>query len=304
MQRFKSWQLFAVCVLAWGTTWYAILYQVDVAAPEIGVACRFGLAGSMVLAWCGWRGLPLRFTPRECGWIALQGAFMYSLSYLCVYHAESRLPSGLVAVGYSASPLVNGLGALALFGLALTRRFVVGGVLGLCGVALIYAPQWNVSGGASVVAGAIFTVGAVLLSSAGNLTAMRNRALPFWPVLGLGMLTSALLSLLFAVVTGAPLAVPGLLAAPRWWAALAYLALAGSVLAFACHLTLIQRLGPARSSAVGVLVPLLALAISVAFEGLRPGWSTLTGAALAVAGNVLMLAPRLRRGRTQTAPVV
>jgi drug/metabolite transporter (DMT)-like permease len=44
---------------------------------------------------------------------------------------------------------------------------------------------------------------------------------------------------------------------------------------------------------VGVATPVLALAVSTAFEGYRPGWPALLGAALAVAGNVLALrAPR------------
>ena len=29
MHRFKTWQLFAVCVLVWGTTWHAITYQLS-----------------------------------------------------------------------------------------------------------------------------------------------------------------------------------------------------------------------------------------------------------------------------------
>ena len=55
----------------------------------------------------------LRFTPRQHAIFALQGSFMYGVSYVCVYHAEQHVVSGLVAVGYSASPLVAGLGAPA-----------------------------------------------------------------------------------------------------------------------------------------------------------------------------------------------
>ena len=76
------------------------------------MALRFALAGALVLA-C--RGVARRAAAlsalREHALLALQGVFMYSLSYLCVYHAERHVPSGLVAVGYSASPLVNGVGA-------------------------------------------------------------------------------------------------------------------------------------------------------------------------------------------------
>ena len=76
---------------------------------------------------------------------------------------------------------------------------------------------------------------------------------------------------------------------PSWWIALFYLALAGSVLTFACFLTLQERIGPGPTGAIGVMTPLLALAVSMAFEAFHPDALTLTGAALAVAGNVLML---------------
>ena len=109
--RLPTWQLFAIAVAIWSTTWHAILYQLQHTTPEFGVALRFGLAGALVLAFAALRGERLRRTPREHALLALQGVFMYCLSYLCVYHAETQVPSGLVAVGYSASPLVNGIGA-------------------------------------------------------------------------------------------------------------------------------------------------------------------------------------------------
>ena len=140
MSRIRSWQLFALSVLIWGTTWHAITYQLGHAAPEVGVALRFGLAGAVVLAMCALRGASLRFTVREHARLALQGGFMYGLSYLCVYHAERHVVSGLVAVGYSASPLVSGLGARLLFGTRVSQRFLFGGLLGLVGVALIFWP--------------------------------------------------------------------------------------------------------------------------------------------------------------------
>ena len=38
MQRLSNAQLFAVCVLTWGTTWYAISFQIGHTPPEVGVA--------------------------------------------------------------------------------------------------------------------------------------------------------------------------------------------------------------------------------------------------------------------------
>jgi drug/metabolite transporter (DMT)-like permease len=289
MHRLKNWQLFAICVLTWGTTWYAITFQVGRVAPEVGVALRFALAGIVVLALCVVRKERLHFPPVDHALLALQGSLMYGVSYICVYHAEQHVFSGLVAVGYSASPLVTGLGARGLFGLRMTWRFVLGGVLGLAGVALIFWPEFGKAAGSHDTAlGALFTVGAVLLSAVGSLTASRNRShgLPFWPSLGFGMLYGAAVCTVLALLQGQSFVPP---AVTSWWLSLLYLALAGSVLTFACFLTLQERIGPGPTGSVGVMTPLLALIVSMVFEGFHPDALTFTGAALAVAGNVLML---------------
>lgn len=293
MQRLRSWQLLAICVLVWGTTWYAITFQLGHAAPEIGVALRFGIAGVAVLALCAWRGERLRYTAAEHARLALQGLFMYGVSYVCVYHAERHLVSGLVAVGYSASPLTAGLGARALFGTPLRARFIVGGLLGVSGVALIFWPEFGkAADNASTALGALFTLAAVLLSTIGSLTASRNarHALPLWPALGYGMVYGALGAFVVALLLGRALTPDaGALASPSWWVSLLYLALAGSVVAFACFLTVQERLGPGRAGTVGVMTPLLALVVSMSFERFQPDALTFVGAALAVFGNVLML---------------
>jgi len=289
MQRLKNWQLFAICVLTWGTTWYAITFQIGHTAPEVGVAFRFALAGVTVLAMCAARGIRLRFTLREHALLALQGSFMYGVSYICVYHAEKHIVSGLVAVGYSASPLVTGLGAHWLFGLRVSWRFLLGGTLGLAGVALMFWHQFSTAtGNPDAALGATFIVGAVLLSAVGSLAASRNRShgLPFWPAMGFGMLYGAAVCAVVATLQGHDFAPPPVVS---WWFSLVYLALAGSVLTFACFLTLQERIGPGPTGTIGVMTPLLALVVSMVFEAFHPDALTLAGAVLAVTGNVLKL---------------
>ena len=304
MHRLKNWQLFAICVVVWGTTWHAITYQLYDFSAESGVALRFALAGAAVLAFCRWRGVPLGYSLADHGALALQGVFLYGVSYVCVYQAERYVPSGLVAVGYSASPLLAGIGASLLFGAALGRRFVAGGLLGLCGVVLIFWTEiTHASGGDRATLGALFTVASVLLSAVGSLTASRNRrrGIALLPALGFGMLYGALAAFVVALVLGRALAWP---TAPSWWLSLFYLAFAGSVLTFACFLTLQDRVGVGAAGTVGVMTPLLALVVSLAFEGFRPDALTAVGAALAVAGNALMLtpAPSSRRPLDAGAP--
>ena len=306
-RRLPSWQLFAVAVAIWSTTWHAILYQLERTPPETGVALRFGLAGVLALGVALWRGDRLRCTAVEHGRIALQGVFMYSLAYVCVYHAEQHVPSGLVAIGYSASPLVTGIGAWLLWRGPLSPRFLVGGLLCIAGVAMIFAPEFAaLRAGSAALSGALFTAGAVALSGVGSMLSSRNAThqLPFWPAMGWGMLYGAALSAAVAGFSGQTLTPPSPLAAPAWWLSLAYLAVAGSVIAFACYLTLQQRIGPGAASTVGVMTPVLALAISAAFEGFEPVPLTWLGAALALAGNLLILRPRpaLPGAATRTAP--
>lgn len=289
MTRLSNWQLFAIAVLIWGTTWHAIVYQLAQATPEFGVALRFTLASVVVLALAWWRGERMRFAPRAQALLALQGVFMYSLAYLCVYHAERHVPSGLVAVGYSASPLIAGIAAQRLWSVPISSRFLVGGMVGVLGVALIFAPELAaLESETNSMLGLTFTVGAVLLSAVGSLAASRNagHGLPFWPALGIGLGWGAAASWAVVLIQG-PL--PALPTAWSWWLSLAYLVGAGTVLAFAAYLTLQQRLGPGKASTIGVATPVLALAVSTAFEGYRPDVWTLAGIMLAVVGNLMML---------------
>jgi drug/metabolite transporter (DMT)-like permease len=289
--RLPTWQLFAIAVAIWSTTWHAILYQLAHSTPEQGVTLRFALAGALILALAAARGDRLRCTPREHALLALQGVFMYSLAYLAVYHAEKHVATGLVAVGYSASPLVNGLGARLLWRTPLGARFIAGGVLCIGGVTLIFWPELaQVRAGGAAALGAALTVAAVLLSAVGSLAASRNasQGLPFWAALGWGMLYGAALSALVVLIGGQSFVLP---TAPSWWLSLAYLSIAGSVIAFACYLTLQQRVGVGAASSVGVMTPVLALVISALFEGFQPVLLTWLGAALAMAGNVMILRP-------------
>ena len=289
MARLRSWQLFAICVLVWGTTWHAITYQISDLAPEFGVALRFALAGVCILGLARFRGERLRFSPKTHAALALQGSFLYGVSYVCVYHAERYVPSGLVAVGYSASPLITGLGAATLFGVAIGRRFIAGGLLGLFGVTLIFWPEFMrpVTDGRAAL-GAQFTVASVLLSAVGSLAASRNRHLgvPLLPAMGFGMLYASAAAVVVAFAFGRDFALPS---APSWWLSLAWLSFAGSAVAFACFLTLQDRLGPGPAGTVGVMTPLVALLISLLFENYRPDLLTAIGATLAVIGNAMML---------------
>src|SRR5882762_12022268 len=137
--RVNTKALFGAAVLIWGTTWFAIKFQLDAVEPEFGVALRFLLAALLVLGWCAWRGLSLRLSANAHGWLLLQGACGFSVAYVLIYHAERFIVSGLVAVGYAAAPLTNMLLARVFFGTPMARRVAIGGMLGLAGI----VPVWS-----------------------------------------------------------------------------------------------------------------------------------------------------------------
>ncbi len=292
MARLRTWQVFLVCVVVWGTTWHAITYQLADLGPEFGVAARFGLAGALLLAFAASRDESLRFSPRMHVVLAVQGIFLYGVSYICVYRAEEHVASGLVAVGYSASPLLAGAGAAWLFGAPLSRRFALGGVLGVVGIALVFWPEIvrPARSGNDGAVGAAYTVAAVLLSTVGALVSSRNRGrgLALVPAMGVGMLYGAAAALVGTAISGGRVGWPA-----SWssWAALGWLAIAGSIVAFAAFLTLQERLGAGPAGTVGVMVPMVALTVSILLEGYQPKTATVIGAAVAVLGNALILWP-------------
>ena len=285
-------QLFAACVAIWGSTWLAITFQLGRVAAEASVFYRFLLASVLIFAWSAVRRVPLRITRTQHMWIALQGLFMFSASYLCVYYAEEHVVSGLVAVGYSASPLLAMLGMRAFFGTPMTPPVIAGSVLGIAGISLVYWPElahWK--RGTDAALGAAFTLLAVVLSSMGSLVAHRNHQHEYrlWPSMAWGMLYGSLLSLAVALALGRPLSFE---ASAPYVLSLLYLSVLGSIVTFAAYLTVMKRVGAARAGYIGVMTPVVALVISAFFEGFRWHALTFAGIAVTVLGNVVILRSR------------
>jgi drug/metabolite transporter (DMT)-like permease len=286
--RTSTPRLFAAAVAIWGTTWIAITFQLGRAPPEASVALRFAIASLLLLAGCRVRGLRLRFPARVHAELALLGLFMFCVSYLAVYRAETFLVSGLVAVGYSASPLVNAAISRVAFGTPATPGVVGGGLLGVAGIVLVFWPELaRVRADAGVLAGAALVAVAVLASGVGNVFASRleRHGLGVWQKMAWGAAGSAIAALSSGEGIHFSLT-------PAYVASLLYLAVLGSIVAFAAYLTLLERVGAARAGYVGVMTPVVALAISGIVEGFRWGPSTFLGIAVVVAGNLVVLRSR------------
>ena len=282
-------QLFIAAVAIWGSTWLAITFQLGKVPPEASVFYRFLLASAIAFAYCLVRRLPLRYSLREHLWIALLGVLMFSVSYIFVYYAEQHVVSGLVAVGYSASPMLGLIGMRIFFGTPMTRLLVLGAILGMVGIALVFWPEFaNLRGDRDTALGALHTIIAVVVSAFGAIVAQRNQraGLPLWQSMAWGMLYGSLFSLAVTLALGQRLEFE---ATMPYVLSLFYLAVLGSILAFAAYLTLLHRVGAGRAGYIGVMVPIVALMVSAVFEKFQ--WHALTwaGIAVSVAGNVIVL---------------
>ena len=73
---------------------------------------------------------------------------------------------------------------------------------------------------------------------------------------------------------------------------LLWLAVFSSVLAFACYLTLVGKIGAGKAGYVTIIFPIFALLISTMLEGYVWTATALVGIIFVVAGNILMMRAR------------
>lgn len=286
--------LYAACVLIWGTTWFAITAQIDVLAPEVGVAIRFGLAALGLAGFCRLRGIALRLPARAHALVLAQGLAGFCASYICVYQAERFVVSGVVAVAYAASPLFGLALARVFLGTRMSPRVALGGVAGIVGVALIFAHEFaRLTASQEVIWGAELTAASVLLSSLATIAAARYHRLGVdgWAPLAWAMGYGAAGAALVALAEGRPW---GWAWTPAFLGSLAWLTFAGSIVAFGAYFALVRRIGPAQAGYVGVVTPVVALAVSSVLEGFPWTGLTVAGIALAILGNVVAMWPASR----------
>lgn len=281
--------LYSVTVLIWGSTFLAIKFQLGVVDPSLSVAYRFALAAAMMLVWCRLRGLRMRFSLREHGYMAQQGLLLFSLNYVLVYLATSYLTSGLIAVVFALLPLFNIANGALFMRLPIQRRSLLGSLLGLAGICLVFLPEFaNLDGQSLSLTGLMLSLAATFIASLGNLTALRNQraSLPVMQSNAYGMLYGTLLVFAYVLISGAEISFDP---SPGYILSLLYLTIAGSIVAFWGFLTLVGRIGPDRAAYAMVLFPLVALGLSTLFEEYQWSLPAVAGVLLVLGGNLLVL---------------
>jgi len=281
--------LYAITVLIWGTTWFAISFQLGQVAVEISILYRYTIATSILFVICFLRKVPLRFSATAHKYMWLQGACLFCLNYILFYYASKHLTTGLVAVIFSTVVLMNVLNGRLLVGQQIRPIVVVSGILGLLGLVFIFIPELsNMERSVQVKNSIILGLLATFFASIGNVTTIKNKinGVPVVAATAWGMLYGSLMTLIYVLVKDIPFTFDY---SPEYIISLVYLAVFGSVIAFVCYLTLIEKIGPDKASYSGVMFPVVALIISTLFEGYSWTIAAVFGLFLVMLGNYLVL---------------
>ena len=284
--------------IVWGSTYLAIRVGVATLPPFLMAGSRFLLAGALLLGWTAWRGdlRRERIGAPQLRAAAIVGGLLLLGGNGLVSWAEQTVPSGLAALLISSTPLWMALLGRTLFRERLTPLSVAGIVLGFVGVALLVGVGGSGSGAAPIGIAAILV--AAFLWGLGSVWS-RRLPLPAHPLVAtaLEMIAGGSLMVAVAIVRGEPAALDLAAVTPQSWAALAYLVVFGSLVAFTAYVWLLANV---RTDLVGTYAyvnPLVAVLLGWALLGEVVTASTLLGGAVVVVAVALVV---LARGRDRT----
>lgn len=289
--------LYVSTVLIWGSTWIAIAWQLGPIPIEVSVLYRFALAALALFALLTLSGRFPRLPWAGQRYAALLGALLFSTNFLCFYHATLYIPSGLSAVIFASASIFNGLNLWLFEGKRPGLRWLQGSLLGLFGTLLLFWPMLaDAQLGANGWKGLLFACGGTLCFSLGNLVSARGQRQGYQvlQMVPWGMVYGVALLLGWVMVLGQSLTLP---TEPRYLAAMVYLAIFGSVIAFTAYLTLVGRIGASKAAYATVLFPLVALSLSTLYEGFV--WQTVSimGVVVSLIGNLVIFAPPVKTWR-------
>jgi len=291
--------LYVITVLIWGSTWFAIEFQLGTVAPEVSIVYRYVAASLLLFVWARFRGLNLAFGLRQHGWFLLLGLFLFGLNYVLAYRAQIYITSALTAIAFSTIVWMNILNARIFFGVRAGRRVLIGALLGVAGILTLFTPQISeMTLTDTVFYGSVLAVLGALVASFGNILsqAAQRRELPIIQSNAWGMLYGAVLTAIIAAVEGHPFDFDW---SVYYMASLAYLSVFGSIVAFGAYLTLLGRVGAHKAGYAMVMFPVVALILSILFEGLKLDATIVLGTALVLAGNLFVMRTKPPRAKGQ-----
>ena len=281
--------LFISTLIVWGPTWYIIKFQLGIVDPMTSVFYRFFLSSIIILVFCVFKKINLRFSFKEHLLIAALGISLFNINYVFFYLSTVHLISGFVALCFSSILFMN-----VVNNIVFKRKYpkimtLVGGFIGTLGLLFIFYDEiisFEFSKGTSI--GILLGVLATYFASIGNLISEYTSKIKLnvVAVTGYGMLYGSVTLLIYLFVVGIDLNFDF---SYRYLISLLYLSIFGSVFGFILYLSIIKNIGANDAAYVAIIMPLIALIISTIFEGLIWELNLYIGAFLVLFGNILIL---------------
>jgi drug/metabolite transporter (DMT)-like permease len=289
----------ATCLL-WSSTFLFIrLGLVDV-PPFTFAWVRLAIALAVLAPLAFARDNRASLRRRDTATLILTGVLLLGINYGLVFWGAQFVPSGLVAILQSGTPVLALACGWVLGSETVDARKILALGAGVVGVTVIFGAEGHASGRATFLGSAAVFGGSACVALAYVWLKTYGRHLPRTSVTALqslgGMLPLACLGWFFE---GPP-------DAARWsattWVALLYLALAASVLAFWLNYWLLERMDASAMLMMGVAEVPIAILLGAVVFGERLPAGTLLGGTVVLAGVIAGLAGR--SGQTPRIEIV
>jgi len=255
---------FACIYIIWGSTYLAIRYAVETIPPLFVAGFRHLIAGALLFGWCWYRGL----RPVRQQWFAsiVLGFLFFLIGHGTLHWAQQTLPSGMAALLVATEPIFVAIILMITGRARITLSVAIGVLLGLAGVALIFGTDVR-TGRSEMLNSLIVLIGTVSWS----VGMVYSRSAQLHPdsqmAAGMSLLTGAVLLFLGGTVTGEIASFHLTAVSMKSLVALAYLAIAGSLVAYSAYFWLLNRFPPTLVSTHTYVNPLVALALGWAIGG-------------------------------------
>jgi len=285
--------LYLSTVLIWGTTWIAIHWQLGSVPVLTSVLYRFAIAASIMLPLVLLSRRLQATSRQDHGFMVLQGMCLFSMNFVCFYTAGLNMSSGLLSVIFSSSTLFNAVNNRIFWGEKPSRAVFGAGLLGIAGLSLMFLPELALDSDKGID---MSSIGLALLGtclfSFGNMISVRHNKKGLKPFTSnaYAMIYGTLFLAALVAITGTPVVWD---ASPQYLGSLLYLAIIGTVAGFTAYLSLVSRIGANKAAYATVMFPVVALALSTVFEGYVWSLSSISGLALVLLGNALILGIKL-----------
>jgi drug/metabolite transporter (DMT)-like permease len=282
----------ATVYLVWGSTYLGIALAIETLPPLLMAGIRFLVAG--VLLYLAARSFDADGGRRPDGrqWLAaaVSGTFLLAVGNGGVSWAQQTVPSGIAALVIATIPLWIALLGLAFFRERLSLRTLVGIAVGFAGVALLVSPT---AGGEVDPTGGVVLVLAAVGWSIGTLLS-RGTRLTVPPLVGAGM--QMLCGGAVLVVAGVAAGELGGLrlheASLRSVAALVYLVVFGSILAFSAYVWLLRHAATSLVATYAYVNPVVAVFLGWLVLGEAISQRTLLAGGIVLAAVALIVSAR------------